>query len=69
VSDRLEEFSMRLLLEMHSRFAKCEDYAATPSSILLAVTNAIAQVREEMGFSNPMLPDQAWRFVRTEDVP
>jgi hypothetical protein len=60
---------MRLMVEMHERFAKCEDFAATPSSILLAVTNAIAQVREDMGYGNPMLPDQAWRHVRTEDVP
>jgi hypothetical protein len=69
VSDRTEEFSMRLLIEMRDRFAKCEDFAATPSSILLAVVNAIAHVREEMGFENPLLPDQAWRYVRKEDLP
>ncbi len=69
MSDRLEEFTMRLMLEVHDRYQKCEDFAATPSSILLAITNAIAKVREEMGYENPSAPSNVWRVLRVEDAP
>lgn len=69
MADRTEEFTMRLMLEMHERYECCEDFAATPSSILLAVVNAIAKVREDMGYENPNPPSDGWRLVRMEDVP
>jgi hypothetical protein len=69
MTDRTNEFSARLMLELHSRYEKCEDFNATPSSILLAVINAIAHVRDEMDYGNPDNINRAWREIRSKDVP
>jgi hypothetical protein len=68
-ADRANEFSARLMRELYSRYQVCEDFAATPSSVLLATVNAIAKVREDMGYGNPDNISTAWRAVRSEDVP
>lgn len=49
----IDQFSARLMVEIHARYLICEDFAATPSSILLAVVNAIAKVRSDMGLETP----------------
>ena len=43
----LETFVCSLEKELHDRYQLCEDHAATPSSILLAVLNAVAAARVE----------------------
>ncbi len=68
-NDRMDEFTARLMIEIHERYEKCEDFAATPSSILLAVANAIAKVREDMGYGNPEISDNAWERIRKEHLP
>lgn len=40
-------FEEALERELFRRYVLCEDHAATPSSILLAVMNAVAAAREE----------------------
>lgn len=41
----MKDFAERLEKELKWRYAACEDHAATPSSILLAVLNAVAAAR------------------------
>lgn len=41
----MKDFSERLEDELKWRYAACEDHAATPSGILLAVLNAVAAAR------------------------
>jgi hypothetical protein len=43
---RLEAFVNALVDSLKSRYEQCEDFAATPSSILLAVLNAVADARQ-----------------------
>lgn len=45
--DRLDIFIKAFETSLYRRYHACEDFAATPSSILLAVTNAVAEAREE----------------------
>ena len=44
--DKIERFIARLESSLADRYANCEDFAATPSSILLAVLNAVADARQ-----------------------
>ena len=41
----MKDFGERLEDELKWRWAACEDHAATPSNILLAVLNAVAAAR------------------------
>lgn len=41
----VEEMLDRLEAELHRRYYECNDAFATPSSILLAVLNALAEAR------------------------
>lgn len=43
---KLEKFINKLEQELKERYDACEDHAATPSSILLAVLNAVASANE-----------------------
>ena len=46
VAEKKPTFEQALEDELFRRYMLCEDHAATPSSILLAVTNAVAAARE-----------------------
>ena len=43
--NQLEAFVINLEKSLHHRYQQCEDGAATPSSILLAVLNAVADAK------------------------
>src|ERR1043165_6441310 len=68
VSDRTNEFSARLMMELYERYSTATA-VCTPDSILLAVVNGIAKVREDMGYGNPDNCSQVWKAVLEEDVP
>lgn len=46
MDDKFDIFTRALESELHERYQVCEDHAATPSSILLAVLNAVAEARK-----------------------
>lgn len=43
---KLEKFVNALVESLRNRYDKCEDFAATPSNVLLAVLNAVADARQ-----------------------
>lgn len=43
--DKFDIFAATLESELEERYRQCEDFAATPSSLILAVLNAVAQAR------------------------
>ncbi len=46
VQERKPTFEEALEVELHRRYEQCQDFAATPSGILLAVLNAVTAARE-----------------------
>ena len=46
MKSELDVFLDKLEKELHLRYTLCEDFAATPSSIILSVLNAIAEARK-----------------------
>jgi hypothetical protein len=46
--DPLDVFMQALERSLHERYEQCQDFAATPSSILLAVLNAVNEARQEV---------------------
>jgi hypothetical protein len=46
--NQLEAFVANLEKSLERRYQECNDHAATPSSILLAVLSAIAEAREHL---------------------
>lgn len=48
MSDDLKQFIEHLEYSLERRYNDCLDYAATPSSIILAVLNAVAEAREKL---------------------
>jgi hypothetical protein len=64
----LAEFIVRLQTELYERYQLCEDGMATPSSILLAVTNAVAKVGSDMGIG-PDSVGAPWAHVRAKVTP
>ncbi len=44
--DKFDVFADTLEKELHERYQVCNDAATTPSSILLAVLNAVAEARK-----------------------
>lgn len=47
MSDDLKQFIEALEDSLERRYNQCQDFAATPSSIILAVLNAVAEAREK----------------------
>lgn len=51
--NQLEAFIENLERSLHRRYQECNDGAATPSSILLAVLNAVADARAHLHDQEP----------------
>jgi hypothetical protein len=51
MKSELDVFVDALIASLKARYDVCEDFAATPSSILLAVLNAVADARNDLNRS------------------
>jgi hypothetical protein len=56
--DKFDVFTKTLEDQLLRSYTQCEDFAATPSSILLSVLNAVAEARNAVALDVPTASEE-----------